>query len=128
MVFDRDLLDNRSPSKLTSEHSYLVAAITYICIMASPLRPGNSNMLKVGSYNFHMEGVEMIYNLYSYHNWTLWIIKERRFEKASIEQIAVAVSHGRMDKEKIPYYQRARFTYDSDDIDLSEFNVGHPTQ
>ena len=96
--------------------------------MASPLRPGKSNMLKAGSYNFHMEDVEMIYNLYSYHNWTLWIIKERRFEKASIEQIAVAVSHGRMDKEKIPYYQRARFTYDPDDIDLSEFNVGHPTQ
>ena len=35
MVFDRDLLDNRSPSKPTSEHSYLVAAITYICTMAA---------------------------------------------------------------------------------------------
>ena len=85
-------------------------------------------MLKVGSYNFHMEDVEMIYNLYSYHNWTLWIIKERRFEKSSIEQIPVAVSHGRMDKEKKTYFQRATFTYDPDLIDLSEFNVGHPTQ
>ena len=85
-------------------------------------------MLKAGAYNFHMEDVEMIYALYSYHNWTLWKIKERRFKQASIEEIAVAVLHGRMDKKKLPYYQRARFTYDPDNIDLSEFNLGRPTQ
>ena len=96
--------------------------------MAVQLRRGKSTLLKVSGFNFTMEEVEEIYSLYSLQNWTLWEIKERRFQQASIKQIAVAVSYGQMDKEKITYYQRARFTYDPDDIDLSEFNVGHPTQ
>ena len=69
-------------------------------VMAYPLRPDKSNMLRAGSYKFHKEDVELIYNLYSIDNWTLWLIKESKFEKASIRQIAVAVSHGRMDQEK----------------------------
>ena len=96
--------------------------------MASPLRPGKSNMLQTGGYNFTMGDVEQIYELYSYHNWTLWEIKERRFQEASIKQIAVAVSHGQMDQEQLPYTQRGRFTYDPDLIDLNEFNVGQPSQ
>ena len=68
--------------------------------MAVPLRPGKSNLLKVGGYNFTMEDVEQIYTLYSDHNSTLWEIKERRFQEPSIKQLAVAVSHGQMDKEK----------------------------
>ena len=95
--------------------------------MAVPLRPGKSNLLKVGGYNFTMEDVEQIYALYSHHNWTLWEIKERRFQEPSIKQLAVAVSHGQMDKEKKTYYQRAGFTYDPEDIDLFEFNVGIPS-
>ena len=85
-------------------------------------------MLRAGSYKFHKEDVELIYNLYSIDNWTLWLIKESKFEKASIRQIAVAVQHGRMDLDKVPYFQRATHTYDPDSIVLSEFNVGHPTQ
>ena len=96
--------------------------------MTSPLRPGKSNILKTGGYNFTMEDVEQIYGLYSYHNWTLWEIKERRFQEASIKQLAVAVSHGQMDQEQLPYTQRAGFTYDPEAIDLSNFHVGEPSQ
>ena len=75
-----------------------------------------------------MEDVEVIYNLYTIDQWTLWEIKESKFENATIQQIAVAVVHGRMDLEKHPYFQRATNSYDPDAILLSEFNVGHPTQ
>ena len=96
--------------------------------MAYRLRPDRSNMLRVGSYKFHMEDVELIYNLYTIDQWTLWAIKESKFENATIQQIAVAVQHGKMDIEKIPYFQRPTFSYDPDLIVLSQFNVGHPTQ
>ena len=85
-------------------------------------------MLRVGSYKFHMEDVELIYNLYTIDQWTLWAIKEAKFENATIEQIAVAVKHGKMDLEKIPYIQRPTHSYSPSTILLSEFNVGHPTQ
>ena len=97
-------------------------------VMASPVRPDKSNLLKAGGYNFTMGDVEQIYGLYSYQNWTLWEIKGRRFQEASIKQIAVVVSHGQMDQEQLPYTQRGRFTYDPDLIDLNEFNVGQPSQ
>ena len=63
-----------------------------------------------------------------YDQWTLWPIKESKFENVTIQQIAVAVEHGRMDLEKIPYFQRPTHSYDPSKILLSEFNVGHPTQ
>ena len=75
-----------------------------------------------------MEDVELIYNLYSIDQWTLHEIKESKFENATIRQIAVAVEHGKMDIEKIPYTQRPRHCYDPDDVLLSEFNVGQPSQ
>ena len=43
-------------------------------------------MLKTGGYTFTMEDVEQIYQHYSYTNWTLWQIKERRFQLASINK------------------------------------------
>ena len=73
--------------------------------MAVQLRPGKSNLLKVSGYNFTMEDVEVIYTLYSIHNWTLLEIKERRFIEPSIKQLAVAVNHGLADQENKPYYQ-----------------------
>ena len=85
-------------------------------------------MLKTGGYTFTMEDVEQIYQHYSYTNWTLWQIKERRFQLASINQLAVAISHAQMDRDQIPYTQRAGFTYDPEAIDLSNFNVGEPSQ
>ena len=84
-------------------------------------------MLRVGSYQFEMEDVELIYSLYSVDQWSLNAIKESKFENATVQQIAVAVEHGKMDLEKLPYTQRPRHCYDPDDILLSEFNVGHPT-
>ena len=48
-----------------------------------------------------MEDVEVIYNLYTIDQWTLWEIKESKFENATIRQIAVAIEHGRMDLEKL---------------------------
>ena len=97
-------------------------------VMAYQLRPDRSNMLRVGSYKFHMEDVELIFNLYTIDQWSLYAIKESKFENATIQQIAVAVKHGKMDVEKIPYFQRPTMSYDPDFIVLSEFNVGHPTQ
>ena len=97
--------------------------------MAIQLRPPQwSNMLRVGSYRFHMEDVELIHNLYSSDQWTLHEIQASKFENATIGQIAIAVEHGKMDIEKIPYFQRPTFSYDPDLIVLSQFNVGHPTQ
>ena len=75
-----------------------------------------------------MEDVELIYNLYEIDQWTLWAIKETKFEIATREQIAVAVKHGKMDLEKIPYFQRPTHSYDPSEILLSEFIIGHPTQ
>ena len=96
--------------------------------MSIQLRPDRSNILRAGSYRFQMEDVELIYKLYEIAKWSLYEIKERKFENATVQQIAVAVAHGRMDVEKLPYFQRATFTYDPDVILLSEFNVGHPAQ
>ena len=54
-----------------------------------------------------MEDVELIYNLYTIDQWTLWAIKETKFENATIEQIAVAVKHGEMDLEKNTIHSKA---------------------
>ena len=96
-------------------------------VMAVQLRPGKSNLLKVSGYNFTMEDVEEIYTLYSINNLTLWEIKERRFREADIKQLAVAVHHGLADQENIPYSQRPGFTYDPEEIDLTDFKVGIPS-
>ena len=85
-------------------------------------------MLRVGSYKFHMEDVELIYNLYTIDQWTLWAIKETKFEDAKIVEITVVVNHGQMDLEEIPYFQRPTHSYDPSEILLSEFNVGHLTE
>ena len=78
--------------------------------MAVQLRPGNSNLLRAGSYKFTMEEVQLIHKLYMTDNWTLWAIQETHFDDAKIEEIAVAVNHGQMDLEQTPYDQRATFT------------------
>ena len=65
--------------------------------MAYQLQPDQSNMLRAGSYMFHKEDVEIIYNLYTIFKWTLCLIKESKFENASIRQITVAVQHSRME-------------------------------
>ena len=96
--------------------------------MAVQLRPGNSNLLRTGSYKFTMEEVQLIYKLYTTDKCTLWTIKETNFDKAQIEEIAVAITHGKMDIEYIPYNQRATSTYDPSSIILSDFRVGHPSQ
>ena len=96
--------------------------------MAVQLRPGNSNLLIAGSYKFTKEEVQLIYKLYTTDKCTLWAIKETNFDEAQIEEIAVAVTHGKMDNEQIPYDQRATYTYDPSLIILSEFRVGHPSQ
>ena len=75
-----------------------------------------------------MEEVQLIYKLYTTYKYTLWAIKETNFNAAQIEEIAVAVTHGKMDIEQIPYDQRVTFTYDPSSIILSEFRVGHPSQ
>ena len=94
--------------------------------MSYELRPHFSTILRAGSYHFQMEDVELIYKLYVHAQWTLYKIKKRLFENATVRQIAVAVDHGRMDQEKVPYFQRPTFCYDPDVILLSEFRVGHP--
>ena len=96
--------------------------------MAVQLRPDKSNVLRAGSYKFQMEDVEAVWKLYTIDKWTLWTIKQWFFENATIEQVAVAVLHGGMDIEKVPYFQRATFTYSPDMIVLAEFNVGHPIE
>ena len=112
---------------LLSLHKFVFKNPLSSAVMAVQLRPGKSNLLKVCGYNFTMEDVEVIYTLYSIHNWTLWEIKERRFREPDIKQLAVAVNHGLADKEKKPYYQRPGFTYDPEEIDLTEFKVGIPS-
>ena len=71
--------------------------------MAVQLRPGNSNLLRAGFYKFTMEEVQLIYKLYTTDKFTLWAIKETNFDEAQREEIAVAVTHGKMDIEQIPY-------------------------
>ena len=95
----------RSHTILYLDHLYFKTLFPHqSAVMAYQLRPDQSNMLRAGSYMFHMEDVEIIYNLYTIDKWTLWEIKESKFENASIRQIAVAVEHGRMDLDKLPYF------------------------
>ena len=54
-----------------------------------------------------MEEVQLIYKLYTTDKCTLWAIKETNVDDARIEDKAVAVTHGKMDIEQIPYNQRA---------------------
>ena len=96
--------------------------------MSVQLRPGKSTLLIVGSYNFTMEEVKLIYRLYADDKLSLWEIKETKFNEAQIEELAVAITHAQMDKQQIPYDQRPRFSYDPSSIDLSEYRVGHPRQ
>ena len=86
--------------------------------MAVQLRADKSNMLKVGSYKFHKEDVELIYNLHMTDQWTLWAIKETKFEDAKVKEIAVAVKHGQMDLEGKPSFQRSAHSYDPSSIVL----------
>ena len=95
--------------------------------MAYRLRPDRSNLLRAGCYKINMGDVQMIYHLYTFDQWTLWQIKENRFEDATIRQIAVAVVHGKWDLEKKLFIQRPTFTYYPSEIDLFQFNVGYPT-
>ena len=56
--------------------------------MSVKLRPENSTLLKLGSYNFTMEELSLIYSLYVDETFSLWEIKESEesnFEEASIE-------------------------------------------
>ena len=96
--------------------------------MAVQLWLGNSNLLRVGSYKFTMEEVQLIHKLYMTDKWRLWAIQETHFDDVKIEEIAVAVNHGQMNLEQTPYDQRATFTYDPSSIILSEFSVGHPSK
>ena len=96
--------------------------------MAVQLRPGNSTQLSVGSYNFTMEEVKLIYSLYVDDTLSLWEIKESNFNEAQIEELAVTITHAQMDIQQIPYDQRPRHSYDPSFIDLTEFRVGNPRQ
>ena len=96
--------------------------------MAVKLRPGKSTLLVEGSYKFTMEEVQLIDKLYTVDKLSLWAIKETKFDEAQLEELAVAVTHGKMDHEQTPYDERATFTYDTSTILLSEFRVGYPSQ
>ena len=96
--------------------------------MAIQLCPGNSALLRAGTYSFTFEEVHLIYKLYTDKKFTLWEIKETSFNEAQIQEIAVAIIHARMDIQKLPYDQRATFTYDPGFIELAEFRVGKPSQ
>ena len=96
--------------------------------MAVQLRPGNSTQLAVGSYNFTMEEVKLIYSLYVDDTLSLWEIKESNFNEAQIEELACAIWHAQMDIQQIPYDQRPRHSNDPSLIDLTEFRVGNPRQ
>ena len=87
--------------------------------MAVQLRPGNSTQLSVGSYNFTMEEVKLIYSLYVDDTLSLWEIKESNFNEAQIEELAVAITHAQMDIQQIPYDQRPRHSHDPNSIDLA---------
>ena len=92
--------------------------------MAVQLRPGNSALLRARTYSFTFEEVRLIYKLYTDNKFTLWEIKETYFNEAQIQEIAVAIIHARMDIQKLPYDQRATFTYDPSLIELADFRVG----
>ena len=94
--------------------------------MPIQLRPGNSTLLDLGSYNFTMEEVKSIYSLYVDDGLSLWEIKEAKFIEAQIQELACVITHAQMDIQQIPYDQRPRFSYDPSSIDLTEFKVGNP--
>ena len=75
-----------------------------------------------------MEEVKLIYSLYVDDKLSLWEIKKTKFNKAQIEELAVAITYAQMDIQQMPYNQRPRFSYDHSTINLSEYRVGHPSQ
>ena len=97
--------------------------------MSFQLRPGTSSLLSAGTYSITMYELRLIYyKLYADDKLSLWQIKERHFDEAQIEQIAVAIKHASMDIQQIPYDQRPSFSYDPSAIDLSDYRVGKPSQ
>ena len=96
--------------------------------MAVQLRPGHSSLLMAGTYSFTFEEVCLIYKLYTENKLTIWELKELGFKEAHIREIAVAIVHGKMDMEHLPYDQRPTFIYDPDSIQLQEFRVDKPSQ
>ena len=96
--------------------------------MSVQLHPGMPTQFHAGNYSFTMDGVWLIYKLYADDKLTLWEIKETTFIEAQIQEIAVAIVHAQMDIQKIPYYQRASFSYDPSLIDLAEYRIDNPSQ
>ena len=94
--------------------------------MAYALQASRRNILRAGTYRFSKEHVDLIYKLHDRDAWTLWDIKDIYFTDATLEQLAIAVSHGRMDADNIPFSGRPRHTFDPSMIVLEEFNVGDP--
>ena len=94
--------------------------------MTYAFQAGQRNILRAGTYRFTKENVDLIYKLHDRDAWTLWEIKDIYFTDATLQQIAVAVSHGRMDEDNIPFSGRPKHMFDPSLIVLEEFNVGDP--
>ena len=81
-------------------------------------------LLHVGAYIFTREDALNIYRFYSVEHLTFWQIKERHYPMANLREIGVAITHGEMD---LPRNQMPRFTFDTDDLELDEYNIGQPS-
>ena len=68
--------------------------------MSVKLHPGKSTLLVAGA--FMVEEVKLIYSLYADDKLSHWEIKEAKFHKAQIQEIACAISHAFMDIQQIP--------------------------
>ena len=61
------------------------------------------NLLQAGTYTFTKGDVCRIYRFYKDDGLALWQIKNQHFQMADIKQIAVAVSHGKINIQSISH-------------------------
>ena len=88
------------------------------------LRAGFRSDLRIGSVTFSHIDVKIACWLYEDKGFTLWEVKEAAFRDLELREIACAITHGRMDRNRVSYHNRPSFLWDPEAIMLEEWRVG----
>ena len=88
------------------------------------LRPGFRSDLRIGSVTFSHIDVNIACWLYDEKEFTLWEIKEAAFRDHELREIACAINHGRLDRNRVSHHNRPSFMYNPDAVMLADMRVG----
>ena len=88
------------------------------------LRAGYRSDLRIGSVTFSHIDVKIACWLYEDEGFTLWQVKEAAFRDVDLKQIACAIVHGKLDRNRVSYHNRPSMMWNTDHIILEEWRVG----